>query len=66
MVHNTIGHYTQGSTSMIVSGATEIDFDIERSYLTIADQSILDSIETDPYCGIAYYWKVRIFISNLS
>lgn len=64
MIHNAVGHYHQGSTSGTVSGATEMDFHIEKSYLTIADQSILDDIETDLDCGIAYYWKVHKFHLN--
>ncbi|XP_065208044.1 protein APCDD1-like [Planococcus citri] len=60
MIHTTLGHYIQGGASETVSGATEIAFRIEKSYLTIVDQTILNEIETDPECGVAYYWKLNV------
>lgn len=62
MIHRAFGNFEASSTSKRVRGAIDIDFFIDKSYLTVFDEDILHTIRTDRYCGGSHDWQVSVLL----
>lgn len=58
MVYQSYGTYHQDKFSETVSGAVDIDFNIDKSYLLIRKETILNRVRMDPICSYPNYWMV--------
>lgn len=67
MEHHASGSFEASNSSKRMSGAVDVDFFIEKSFLTVFDEHTLQIIRTDQPCSVRLSWQVSelLFVSRL-